>query len=564
MSSKNPNVIIKVPERTPFDKSHKWYGTVCTGSLVPLMVDEVIPNTKVKCRIALSVTMPPLVSDTLMNLKYQVTAFFVPMRLCSGSFEDWYIQGEKDYLSDPSGTANVVSAATPVLPFFQNKPTDEMQLCPVFDPAAPPSNYENWNSRGQLADFMGIKGVLNSTTGQNFSVLPFVAYHLIWSHWFRRSDIQKDPFIQPDPRTAYRPTYGGEYWPSVIPYIPFFGQTALELSETKKNNWLLADGHNLFALRQVNFGFDYFTNAFTSASQPDMEVTVSSNKFSIKQLRSANSLQQFGEINQLPARRYVDVLKARHNANLKDSIAQKPVLLGSANYEVYSRGVSVTADNSDAGGSGSTISQLNAQAGGRVGNAYGSGSDFIIDGFVANEPGYIFIMGALIPRVNYASGCRRYIRRYTHGLQSDITEMANHMLQNVGNQPIYASELVSAANYGTAVFGYTDRYADFMHYENEVHGEYCEDSFGTIRQFVSQRVVTGTPQINNAFLQIPVNYLDGVVAVDMAWTHFSAMVNCDFDYKVTMPLYEYSLPSLQNPAYEHGNSVAVHRGGFRF
>lgn len=559
MSGKNPIIQIKVPERTPFDKSHKWYGTVCTGAIVPLLVDEVIPNTKVNCKVALQVTMPPLTSDTYMNVKYQVTAFFVPSRLCSGSFEDWYIQGEQNYLSDPTGTGNQVFANSPVLPFFSHDPIDEYEVESDYDAFT----HNVWYSRGMLADYLGVKGNLNSTVKSDFSVLPFVAYHLIYSHWFRRSDVQKDPFVRPDPRTAYRPTYASDYWASVLPFVPFFGQTGLDLSDNNKDAWLLADGVSLFSLRHANFGYDYFVNAFTQASQPDMSISVGNNQFTIRSLRAGNSLQQFGEVNQLPARRYVDVLKARHNASLKDSIAQKPVLLGSADYEVYSRGVSVTADNTGAQSSGA-LYVMTKQAGGKVGNAYGSGADFIIDGFVANEPGYIFVLGTLIPRVNYSSGCRRYLRRYIHGLQSDITEMANHMLQNVGNQPIYAAELVSAALYGTAVFGYTDRYADWMNYENEVHGEFSEDSNGNLRQMVAQRSITGTPTMNNNFLRIPSDYLDNVVGVSTVNAGFSAMVVCDFDYKVTMPLYEYSLPSLQNPAYEHGNTVNVHRGGFRF
>ena len=44
---------------------------------------------------------------------------------------------------------------------------------------------------------------------------------------------------------------------------------------------------------------------------------------------------------------------------------------------------------------------------------------------------------------------------------------------------------------------------------------------------------------------------------------YGCWMDCYFDYKVAQPLAKYSLPSLQDPAYEHGRTITVHKGGSR-
>ena len=38
---------------------------------------------------------------------------------------------------------------------------------------------------------------------------------------------------------------------------------------------------------------------------------------------------------------------------------------------------------------------------------------------------------------------------------------------------------------------------------------------------------------------------------------------CYFDYKVAQPLGEVQFAFLQDPAYEHGRTIVVHKGGQR-
>jgi len=78
---------VKVPYKSGFDKSFRSTITGDTGSLVPILCDELIPNTDVYCRVPFVIGMPPLASDTFMNVNYKMEAFFCPTRLLMRGYE---------------------------------------------------------------------------------------------------------------------------------------------------------------------------------------------------------------------------------------------------------------------------------------------------------------------------------------------------------------------------------------------------------------------------------------------------------------------------------------------
>ena len=71
-------VPVAVPNRSGFDKSYRNTLTGKCGTLIPIFCDEVIPNTTVNLDLAMSIQLPPLASETFMNVDYKVEAFFVP------------------------------------------------------------------------------------------------------------------------------------------------------------------------------------------------------------------------------------------------------------------------------------------------------------------------------------------------------------------------------------------------------------------------------------------------------------------------------------------------------
>lgn len=553
---------VKVPQRSGFDKSHRNSGTSFCGTLTPLLCDELIPNSRVSLKIPIAVQLPPLASDTFMNVKYKVEAFFVPMRLLCASFEDFFCDFPRRVFTNAASSVGQ----------SQGEFTNIRAKLPVFrleggsiGTAVDPSS---------LLDYLGFRA--NISTGDTFDInpLPLVAYHLIWQEYYRNPRIQNPAFSPP---LGYTPNFVSTAGNSGFAYMPFNyfhaaftgdngmnapDNSVLSVTGSTLANFACADGVSAFSLRQRNFGLDYFTGARVSPQQGDaMEVDIDipagtdaaggSTQFTIAQLRAANSLQQFRERNNIPSPRLVDQVRARYNANLSDGVAQRPICIGSASFDVSTYGVNQTAPSSVPG------NNPFSGVANEFGRASASGNSFVIKDFTANEPGYIMVLGSLVPEVSYSSGVPRMFRRYL--TDGSITDMACALLQNVGDQPIFDFELNDTLSSSVpSVFGYQDRYADFMFMPNTVHGLFRDNN--NLDSFVLQRSFL-VATLGTSFLEIPRDYLDGVMATTAQLSGMSYWYDTYLQYKVSMPLAEFSIPSLQDPAYEHGDSVSLRRNG---
>lgn len=566
--------VVKVTQRSAFDKSFRNLLTTKCGTLTPILCDEVIPNTTVNLKLAMSATLPPLASETFMNVNLKTEAFFVPFRLL--------MQGaEKFFMGEPDIQVGY-SAAT-----F----TDAKIRVPVITLNPSQAGTTNYFGTGSLADYLGLRCDTLSQTVE-INALPFIAYHYVYSTWYRNSLVQVDPFQD----SSHYNTSNG-WTPAVTHYkMPYSNSNTTSYKTTLDFQFL--DGVRLGQLRQRNFGSDYFTTATPSpqngtAQKVSMQLpsSIYSNggeiegkiigpdntgistlrwdqgeqtgsaflttgwneaSFTIASLRAANSLQIWLERNNLSNSKWVDFLKVQYNADLKDSIAQRPVYLGSASFPVYSKGIYQTSADSNSGNNPFD------SVGSRYGHAYAEGTDFIIDHYTAEEPGYIMVFASIVPEVTYSGGVNKYLMRY---VESDsYGEMANPILQNVGPEPIRLYEFDSTLNADDSfgVFGYTDRYGSWMTRNHELHGLLRDGS--SLESFALQRSGV-TDGIGSQFLQIPSNYMDQVTAVDSAISNYGVWIDTYLDYKVVMPLAKYSIPSLQDPAYEHGQTVVVNRRG---
>lgn len=549
-------VPVNVPKLSGFDKSHQNLLTTKCGTITPILIDELIPGSKVRLKLALSASLPPLASDTFMRCSVKCEAFFVPFRLLAGSFESWFTDTDKKFAPYKYGTDNI-------------SPTAHKGFLPVIgglSATADSSAISAIFSAGGLFDYLGLRsGAPGFLTGTGFmlSAMPALAYHRVYHDWYRNTLVQNEVFLPP--------TQGSNAGTSPYSYMSYAGMAPYSFFSQQQPNYILsstaalqlADGKFLYELRQRNFGLDYFTTGTPSPQQgPAMTVGFGtdpngdgdSSHFSIAALRAANSLQQFKERNLLAGQLFVEQCRARYGVSPSDGVAQRSLYLGSAEYEVYTKGVYQNSQDNQS----STNNPFTSVAA-QYGSAKAVGNGTLVESFEAKEPGYLLVNATLVPRVTYASGIHRRLTNYVG--TGSISDLANPILQNVGPQPIYQYELNGAPSSG--VFGYTDRYASFKTMEDELHGLLRDgqslQSFALQRGFAS----ASTPQINSAFLEIPTTYLDQVSAVSGEVSQYGCWMDCYFDYKVAQPLAKYSLPSLQDPAYEHGRTIVVHKGGNR-
>ena len=533
-------VPIKVQKKSGFDKSFQNLFTGKVGQIIPVMCDEVIPNTTVNLKVAMTTQLPPLASDTFMRVKQKYAAFFVPTRIIMPGFENW-LTGNT--LMDDARS----HVRTPLFRYSVDK-----------------------YKAGCLADYLGLKitkGVVPTTAKSiDINALPFLAYHRIYEDWFRNSLVQRSIYLTGAANGApsYSVRVSNSYVPNdkVVTAYTINDQSPLQTSDGSD---IFADGVRLGDLRQANFGIDLFTSATPSPQNGEAQsvsfptaVAGVNSSFTISALRAANSMQQFLERNNLAGNRLVDYVRAQYGANLNDAIAQRAVLLGSGAFDVYSKGIYQT--NTQVENESVTPNNPFGSVGTRYGSAYADGQDFIIKGFTAQEPGYIFVLTWLSPKVTYSTGIDPMLLRYR--ATASQSDMANPILQNVGNEPILRS-MISAQEIledDGAVFGYNDRYFAWKDKQDELHGLLRDEE--SLESFALQRTFAGSGAvISSDFLRIPVNFLDQVSAVAGQISSFGYWCDTYLDYKVSMPLARYSVPSLQDPAYEHGEDIVVSRGG---
>lgn len=140
-----------------------------------------------------------------------------------------------------------------------------------------------------------------------------------------------------------------------------------------------------------------------------------------------------------------------------------------------------------------------------------------------------------------------------------IVDLPCAQFENIGNEPIYKNEIYSGAAAG-GVFGYVQRYLwHKLGHQNEVHGLF--KSSENLGSFVVQRSFNGATSLDSSFLKVARTDLDNVAAVSGDISKFGVMIDSRIDLFVSEPLSDSSIPSLSDPAKEHGHSVYVKTGG---
>lgn len=518
-------VTVKVQPRSGFDKSRKNIFTTKVGTLTPMLTDLIIPNSDVNVKMAISAALPPLASETFMRASFKVEAFFVPLRLLYGGFESW-LTGSELYNNN--------------LPFRAELPRLKVT-----------SSHSLYFGPGSLLDYLGAQiGSTSFSTNQTtiyLNVFPLVAYARIYDDWYRNTKVQKPLFVQPGTMAVQNNIAAGVKLRS----LPFCGYDQIYDLEP---NSTFNDGSFLGQLRQRNYGVDYFTCATPQAQfgSPMTFTPDALGNISISAVRNANSMQIFEERQGLSGQRIQDYCKANYGARLSSGVAQRAIYLGSADYPVYSKGVyanqGVTATNNPF-----------TSVGARYGSAYASGTDFVVKAHF-DEPGVFMILGSLVPEANYDRRISKHMSLFTQ--LGSLTDLPNPILQNVGNDTIEAFEVNADVDMTAVIspFGFVPRYTWAKTSINEVHGLLLSGQ--SLDSFVAKRLIGGSnPTIGNLFLKVNTTDLDNVTAVTAQLSSYGVWVDSYIQYYCSMPLARYSMPSLQDPAYEHGNSVHIPNNG---
>lgn len=516
------SVNVKVTGLSGFDKSFKNILTTKVGTITPLVNKYVIPGAKGSLKLAISAALPPLASDTFMRANLKVEAFLVPMRLLYGGLESWLAK-KRMY--------NTTAAAYKFAEIPHLRYTDTTTERAFVGP-------------GTLSDYLGLRidtQSIPSGSQCDYNIFPFLAYYRCIDDWYINSKLSNPFFVPCYNRAGATPGH----LLSNLPYDSDDQTFVFQFGDQFVN------GRAFGSLIQRNYGADYFSVAMSNAQGGNtaQSVSTSGNTFTIASLRAANSLQQWAERSGYAGNRLQDYVYAHYGANLASGVAQRAILLGSASYPVYSKGVEAQSANAATNNPFATV-------GATYGRGMASGSNFVCK-FECNEPSYLMVLASLVPEANYASGIdHQFYLLNGAGCQVDLPDP---LLENTGNEPIWQGELSGYAPTGSpGVFGYVPKNTWYKTSRNEVHGFLRTGQ--SLDSFVAQRSFTGTtPTIGSNFLQVAVSDLNNVTAVSADLAQYGCWIDSFIDLKMVEPLVDSAIPSLQDPAYEHGRTVTLNQ-----
>lgn len=538
-------VPIEIQKLNTYDMSHDTLGTGMVGSVIPVKVEEIMPNTTINLGVQTHVQLPPFVNNAYGRISVKQEAFFVPNRLLMGSaWQDFTLYNGG--LADQFQPAGMRKRYIPLISFG--------------------GTVAEQQSIGSLFEYL--YGTLNDyeDSVQYFSALPLLAYWRIIDEWYR-NPVYENPIF-----SRGRENTNNSF--SFAPWLPFINQIAwsfgyLSDGSSSPNG----TGRNLLQFFQRNYGKDYFTNAYLNQNGGAQQVKVSLNSlaegFTIQQLRAANSLQRFSEINAAAGGRYSDAMISAFGTCPSDAVLQRPIFLGRNVIDVYGNTVYQTSENSE----NSSATPWANGVGAKNGDRSGAGDGRLVDGFITKEQGYLFVMQTLVPHSYYSTTLRRQEAKintlnvnpnkeqsYTPSTELGYSDLFPiPALASIGNEPIYLSELIgsvgSAEEIGK-IYGWTPRYSSYKFNNDEVHG-LLRDS-GNLSSFAIKRGFKGS-QTPQGIAKIRTTDLDDVTTVKSALSKYGYIFNNHWQEDHTCPLPAYTIPTLGEP--KNTKTISVAKGG---
>nr|WDY38283.1 major capsid protein [Rattus norvegicus microvirus] len=465
-------------------------GTVKTsfnaGKLVPIAVDEILPNTTYDLRLKAIVRGSTPFAPVMDNAFMDVYAFFVPNRLV---WEHW-----EDFLAEaaPRAYEQAPQYSTPQITFSGTGP------------------YSSFLQKS-FWDYVGVGSASGATRLENMPALSALyprGYALIWNEWFRDQNLEDPahvyvddtdrayPFLKSDPivvaefgRALLPVSKFKDYFTSALPKpqkglpvtIPFAQDAPVSGFITNNlagvsaansfiplwydDDFLQHSGTHLLGTRggSVNGGQTVFGPSGASGSTAHLSLALSeatadlsqASAVTINALRLAFQTQRFQERLARSGSRYTELLRSMFGIYASDARLQRPEYLGGRRFPITQHQVAQTTENdvSQSIGLGDT-------------GAFVFAAD-VTDTLVKrsfSEHGMVFYLACVRTSQTYSQGVAP---KFTRRNRFDYYFPA---FAHIGEQPIYQQEIY--AGVGPAenkiVFGYKEPWVEYKYRENVV------------------------------------------------------------------------------------------------
>lgn len=504
-------VEVPIIDRSGFDLSHEHLTTAKPGQIIPISWVETMPADVHSIGAQMRVTLPPLAVPFMGRVDAAIETFFVPYRIL------W--RGWEAFITKNPGVQTAFGADVP----------DVVPSVIVDQSTAAISG---------LASYLGCPVPDGSSPGEvRVSALPFLAYHMIYDHFYRDENNML-PFF---PKYAQGGTSDYGITPGLMPIT--FETATFALNSTNGNIDIPGVANTTQKLgdtRQRCWAKDYFTTATTRpqagpASSVVFEVDSDlEGEISVASLRSAESLQKWMERNNIAGSDYGSQILVHFGVTPPDAHLNRPVFLGSMRMPVYTTSVEQNTPNSEI--EGSTTNPFGSTLGAAAGFSSGMDEGSLVGEFEPKEHGVIMSLFTLIPHAYYGRSVRREL------LHRTLSDFPFPEFANMGDQPIYKNELNSGS--GNIEFGYNQRYSEMKFQLDRISGELLRNQ--SLDVYALQRTFSAIdfPELGEEFLTIPQDFLDQISAADVEVSKFGCMIDAFFSHKALRVLPEYSLPSL--------------------
>lgn len=545
-------------KRSSFNKSHSHTTTFDSGYIIPLMWDRVIPGDEKKIKFSGLARMATPIHPVMDQAMFDVWCFYVPDRLWWSHAREFYGEN-KDAEFNPDGEY--------VMPYLNSS------RYAVVD-----GETDEYNGVGSLNDYFGFP-VLSREDKENLSSATQIyctaglhrSYQLIWNEWFRNSSIQ--PALQlndgdevtseewyvirqlrkanryPDYfTTLLREPQAGEAvnflplseWNPVVTRDQRTGQLAASLNNGSDFSMMFRQFNDFADRNGVYDGILTLDNGnLSNDSSPgitiDPEVDIIPNNLwanltnldlaTINNLRSAITVQQLLEIDNIGGKRYQGLISAHFGVFVPDATLQRPELLGASRTPIGMRQVLQTSETSGDSPLGNTAAFSLTN----VTNEWICNKSF-------TEPGFIMVLGCVRPVISYSQGLDPLLtklERYEHYYP---------VFDNLGNQPVYIYNIyLNDLEPVDTVFGYQEAWTEYRIKNNRVSGKMRPDVSGTLSSWNYALALDAPPVLDSNFIEVDPLLIDRTIATP---DEPQFICDCYFDYIDIKNMGVHSIPGL--------------------